>query len=92
MDLSKIIAELREELQCFDAAITSIEELARVQKMKDAAARMDSPREPERVLTEPEVHDAPPAKRRRGRPRKHAKQDSGAEAAKLGEDTTTLVV
>jgi hypothetical protein len=75
MDLAKIIAELRVELQCLDTAIASIEELARAQNIAEADFR--PAREGERGPTEPDPDDIPPVKRRRGRPRKNAPQDTG---------------
>ncbi len=66
MDLAKIIAELRAELRCLDGAITSMEELARVQSLPDSGGRHVSPPEPQ-----PPSSDPPPAKRGRGRPRKN---------------------
>ena len=72
MDLGKIIAQLRSELQCLDTVIASMEELARVQKLTDGenteeAALDAAPDTPE------------PPKQRRGRPRRGDTQLSGPE-------------
>ena len=85
MDLAKIIGELRLELQCLDAAIASVEELARVQKLSGSAAGNETP-----VVDESAVGDAPPQplKRPRGRPRKVSPQaaDSATGDAPGGEN------
>lgn len=64
MDLGKIIAQLRTELQCLDTVIASIEELARVQSLAEAGVGEAVP-----SGVEPEK-DLPPEKPRRGRLRK----------------------
>jgi len=67
MNLAKIIGELRAELQCLNTAITSMEELARVQNAADLEERpVDS------TPVEPSTDGTPPVKRRRGRPPKNA--------------------
>jgi hypothetical protein len=71
MDLAKIIGELRLQLQCLDAAIASMEELARVQNIPDSGAREEVP-----AATDASAEEPPPAKRRRGRPRKNPVPDS----------------
>jgi hypothetical protein len=82
MDLAKMIIELRAELQCLNTAIASIEELARVQNVADSNIRPPSETEP--VPPEPDPGNAPPVKRRRGRPRKNEAQDR-ADATKPGD-------
>ena len=77
MDLAKIIAELRAELQCLDGAIASIEELARVQNMADGEIRTAASSEPESGPPEPGPENAPPVKRGRGRPRKNEVRNTG---------------
>jgi hypothetical protein len=77
MDLAKIIAELKVELQCLDAVIVSIEELARVQNLADEGVRPatssdDEPVPPGLVPPKTVPEDAARVKRRRGRPRKNA--------------------
>ena len=66
MDLAKIIGNLRVELQYLDAAIASMEQLARAQGYPDSSSRSEAPSDPQ-----PPGEDAPPLKRRRGRPRKN---------------------
>ena len=66
MDLAKIIGELKLELQCLDAAITSMEDLARFQNIKLPDALTHPSADPE-----PAPLDPPPVKRPRGRPRKN---------------------
>jgi len=67
MNLAKIIGELRAELQCLNTAITSMEELARVQSAADSEDRPVNP-----PPAEPSADATPPVKRRRGRPPKVA--------------------
>jgi len=66
MDLAKIIGELRAELQCLDVAITSMEELARVQNLPDSEVRQILASPPD-----PGNQEEAPVKRGRGRPRKN---------------------
>jgi len=87
MDLAKIIAELRVELQCLNTAIASIEELARVQNIADGEAPPPSPRETERGPTEPGPENSPPEKRRRGRPRKSEAQGPADAAQPIVPDS-----
>jgi len=79
MNLAKIIGELRAELQCLNTAITSMEELARVQKAADSG---DRPADP--LPSETPADGAPPVKRGRGRPPKNA-----APVQETVETTTT---
>jgi hypothetical protein len=65
MDLTKIIGELRAELQCLNAAIASMEELARVQSLPDTGENQTVSCEPVATVETPQIE-----KRRRGRPRK----------------------
>jgi len=65
MDLANIIGELKLELQCIDAAIVSMEQLAHVQNIAIPDARKEAPTDPEPAQSEP------PVKRGRGRPRKY---------------------
>ena len=101
MDLAKIIAELRLELQCLDAAIASVAELARVQNLSDEGVRPGTPPEPpepfppEPLPPEPVTEGAAPVKRRRGRPRKNAAsavaetpQPKGPGSAQSSGDST----
>jgi hypothetical protein len=67
MDLAKIIAEMRLELQCLETAIASIEELARVQNVLTDEL-LGAP-----IQTDEE---GAPVKRPRGRPRKNPPMDS----------------
>ena len=69
MDLAKIIAEMKVELQCLDTAISSIEELARLQNAlpPDGAPPTPPGGGPAGQATEA----AAPARRPRGRPRKN---------------------
>jgi hypothetical protein len=67
MDLSKIIGELRLELQALNAAIVSMEELARVQSLPEPVAGEATQPDPN-----PPGPESPMAKRRRGRPPKQA--------------------
>jgi hypothetical protein len=64
MDLGKIIAQLKTELQCLDAVIASMEALARVQDLAGSAPGDVLPSEP------PPDEEPLPPKKRRGRPRK----------------------
>lgn len=77
MDLAKIIAELRVELQYFDTAIASIEELARIQTLRESGVPAGTPGAPEAATPGPELQDPAPVKRRRGRPRKDAPREAG---------------
>ncbi len=77
MDLAKIIAELRAELQSFDTAIASIEELARLQNLYDADIPADIQSELKAAPPGPDPEDPAPVKRRRGRPRKIEPRESG---------------
>jgi hypothetical protein len=77
MDLAKIIGELRQELQCLEAAIASMEELARVQNVPILALK-PAPQGPE---VDPD--DPPPGKVRRGRARK---SEPGVEETPLQPD------
>jgi hypothetical protein len=83
MDLAKIIIELRAELQCLDSAIASIEELARVQNIAEAHIHPSS-EETGPVPPDPGPENVPPAKRRRGRPRKNEARDSGDAPKPIG--------
>ena len=71
MDLAKIISELRVELQAVEAAIASMETLARTQLAPPAAVRRTAP--------------APVVKKRRGRPRK--KKAAQTPVAEMAEDS-----
>jgi hypothetical protein len=85
MDLAKIIGELRSELQCFDAAIAAVEELARFQNVAvSAAAHPKIAANPE-----PPSAEAPPVKRGRGRPRKNI-APAGEPSPALAPPATTL--
>ena len=72
MDLAKIIGELRLELQCLEAAIASMEELARVQNLVNESGEDTQP-------DPPPPGEPPVAKRRRGRPRKSQEASSPEE-------------
>jgi len=77
MDLAKIITGLRTELQCMDAAIAAMEALEQAL----SAPGIDIP------ATEAEAaSDAPPGKRRRGRPRKHPQPEPAAPADESGTE------
>jgi hypothetical protein len=69
MDLAKIIAELKMELQCLETAIASVERLARVQNVADVSALTGIPAESKPPESGP--GGPVPVKRRRGRPRKN---------------------
>src|SRR5215469_15689623 len=103
MDLSKIITELRMELECLNTAIASMEELARVQNLVDAGDQPTPPSGPGRIAGEPgqseTPQDAAPVKRPRGRPRKHpvasteeAPKPMGMDSADTAEESTTFQV
>jgi hypothetical protein len=68
MDLAKIIAEMKVELQCLDTAIASIEELARVQNVPLPGEIRGAPAETGAPV--PASEETAPVKRSRGRPRK----------------------
>lgn len=89
MDLAKIIAELRLELQCLDAAIASIEELARVQNVGGADLPPATASKPESAPPEPEPEGVAPVKRRRGRPRKQDAPDTGEPSKSMGPGSAT---
>lgn len=71
MDLGKIIAQLRSELQCLDAVIVSMEALARVQSLTDSLPGEEFPPE------NPPDEEPPPARKRRGRQRPQDTPDAG---------------
>jgi hypothetical protein len=75
MNLAKIIADLRLELQCLSTAIASMEELARVQSLSESAVRELAQPNPEPTGDD----EPPPVKRRRGRPPKNASQADSPE-------------
>jgi hypothetical protein len=87
MDLAKIIAELRMELQCLDTAITSMEELARAQNVADADIRPVTPPDNEPDPNDAGPQNVPPMKRGRGRPRKNAAQSAGDPPQHTGSDS-----
>ncbi len=76
MDLTKIISQLRVELQSVKAAIVSMEELDRIQTVAIAAVR-----KPTHPAAEAAIEARPPVTRGRGRPRKHPVGTSGETAA-----------
>ena len=80
MDLAKIIAELRVELQCLDTAIASMEELARVQNVLESSTRPELP-----SGMPPGEPESAPVKRRRGRPPKHAPAIEAADEPEVSE-------
>lgn len=65
MDLAKIIADLRLELQTMNMAIASLEALARIQKVPGSAPRHAV------AASDRSAREPAPAKRPRGRPRKN---------------------
>lgn len=65
MDLPKIIADLRLELQTIKAAIASLESLDRIPRVPDSVPRRAV------AATTRTAGESAPAKRPRGRPRKH---------------------
>jgi len=69
MDLSKIIGELKVELQVLDTAIASMEELARVQNLAEMGSRPVIPSETDSQPA-PTAEQPQERKRKRGRPRK----------------------
>jgi hypothetical protein len=93
MDLAKIIDELRTELDCLNAAIASMEQLARVQNTPNDGAALPIP---ESGQPAEEAQVPPPAKRRRGRPRKQdsqqSEQTSAGSSVSVNPDQATLSV
>jgi hypothetical protein len=89
MDLAKIIAEMRVELQCLDTAIASIEELARVQNIPvpDAVHAEPSEEPGESPASPSESDDPPPVKRPRGRPRKDQPSDASQAPQPMGAES-----
>ena len=79
MDLAKIIADLRVELQCLNTAIASMEELARVQSHLDSGNHPTTPNAGPSDVSEPPGDPSPPVKRGRGRPRKVRASDPAAQ-------------
>jgi hypothetical protein len=65
MDLAKIIADLRFELQTINTAIDSLEPLARIANAGGSEPRRGNP------ATKPSSEEPAPVKRPRGRPRKY---------------------
>jgi len=65
MDLAKIIADLRFELQTMNTAIASLESLERIQEAADSAPRRGN------SASKPSSEEPAPVKRPRGRPRKY---------------------
>ena len=88
MDLAKILAELRLELQCLDTAIESVEKLARVQNIADVDAIPETAVEAQPGPPEPAPEGAVPVKRRRGRPRKEEASGLGSTRSSGGSTTS----
>lgn len=86
MDLAKIISDLRMELNCLNAAIVAVEELARVQKQLEPAAARQASSAGEGPLQP----DGPPVKRGRGRPRKRPAEPSSQPQAQAPEPVDTV--